>query len=143
MDGDRTEDSENNAVSDLHLHVTDLQKETIGNLFNHYDWEFTEVSAEKTPENQDSNAATGDIAHQDGSVDLDPPECVPGYHVNHIQGQAECEYCLCKPCITDERNRQLWWEEESQEPNCYNHKRRKDVYKRFWTMLYHRNVWND
>ncbi len=55
------------------------------------------------------------MAHQNGSVDLYLPECVPGYHVNHIQGQAECAYCLCKPCITDERNRQLWWAAESQE----------------------------
>ncbi|VDI53167.1 Hypothetical predicted protein [Mytilus galloprovincialis] len=65
------------------------------------------------------------------------------YHIEQDQESPECSYCLCRPCITDERNRQMWWENE----NCVPHERnsflRKDKFKRFWTNLFHRGVLND
>jgi hypothetical protein len=47
----------------------------------------------------------------------------------------ECQYCLCKPCITHENNRQMWWETENQIPHERNSMLRKSDYKRFWTKL--------
>ena len=48
-----------------------------------------------------------------------------------------------KPCITNEQNRQLWWETENHPSNQRNTGLRKDKYKRFWTMMFHREVWKD
>lgn len=45
------------------------------------------------------------------------------------------------PCITSETDRQVWWIEKPDRPS--NTHRRKYKYKRFWTMLSHRNVWAD
>ena len=35
----------------------------------------------------------------------------------------------------------MWWLEEPEMANRSNAQLRKDKYKRFWTMLFHRNVW--
>ena len=37
----------------------------------------------------------------------------------------------------------MWWLEEPEMANRSNTQLRKDKYKRFWTMLFHRNVWKD
>lgn len=37
----------------------------------------------------------------------------------------------------------MWWIEKPEMPHRRNTHRRKDKYKRFWTMLIHRNVWAD
>ena len=56
----------------------------------------------------------------------------------------EYPFCLCKPCVTDENNRHLWWEKEPFTPlNPQNSNLRKDKYKRFCVMLYNRGVWSD
>jgi predicted nuclease of restriction endonuclease-like RecB superfamily len=52
-------------------------------------------------------------------------------------------YCFCRPCITNERNRQLWWETDNQIEHERNSQLRKEKYKRFWTNLFHRGVWKD
>ena len=52
-------------------------------------------------------------------------------------------YCFCRPCITNERNRQLWWETDYQIEHERNSQLRKEKYKRFWTNLFHRGVWKD
>ena len=59
------------------------------------------------------------------------------------EGHLECPHCLCKPCITSECFRQMWWETDSVEPDEKNHSLRKEKYKYFWTMLYHREVFLD
>ena len=38
-------------------------------------------------------------------------------------------YCFCRPCITNERNRQLWWETDYQIEHERNSQLRK--YKKF------------
>ena len=50
------------------------------------------------------------------------------------------DYCFCMPCITSQRNRQLWWESDAVPPSDSNHGIRKEKYKRFWTMMMHRGV---
>ena len=37
----------------------------------------------------------------------------------------------------------MWWETENQIPHERNSMLRKSDYKRFWTNLFHRNVWQD
>ena len=48
-----------------------------------------------------------------------------------------------KPCITDGRNRQMWWPSEPALPDRRNTSFRKEKYKFFWTMLFHRGVFLD
>ena len=37
----------------------------------------------------------------------------------------------------------MWWETENQMPQERNSMLRKSGYKRYWTNLFHRNVWQD
>ena len=55
----------------------------------------------------------------------------------------ECEQCLCRPCVLHENNRQAWWPEVDLEAAHNNNTLRKPLYYKFWTMLYHRGVWDD
>lgn len=55
----------------------------------------------------------------------------------------ECEYCLCQPCVLHDNNRQAWWPQDNSEPAENNSGLRKNLYYKFWTMLYHRGVWDD
>ena len=107
--------------------VTREQQEVIQAVFMHNDWDYMEVGErEQYYRNQDGDE-----------------EEIPGMIIPQIQDADECQYCLCKPCITDVSNSQLWWEQEPQEPHTRNSGIRKGVYKRFWTMLFHRMAWND
>lgn len=112
----------------LAIEVTETQRETIRHLFNHNDWNFKEVPVEES-------------ADQSKSVDSDPE--FEDYVIQQSEEAEECEHCLSSPCITCETNRQMWWLEEPEMANRSNAQLRKDKYKRFWTMLFHRNVWKD
>lgn len=127
---------ENNTdTSALHIRVTEEQKELIYAMWNHYGW-----SVEEVPETPctDIDSATSGI-DLDGSVDGN----YDGVHIHPLEECSECMYCLCRPCVTDETHRQLWWKTEVTEPNRKNHKERKRLYRRFWVMLLHRGVFAD
>ncbi|CAG2245020.1 unnamed protein product [Mytilus edulis] len=67
----------------------------------------------------------------------------PGFVIQQDPSKEECRYCFCKPCITDDQNRQMWWHGQSEVAHQRNSSLRKEHYKRFWTMLLHRGAWND
>lgn len=127
----------------LSLLVTEEQRNTIRHLFEHYEWEFNEANStqdnacvnQSTQTNEDENADSQD--NQPGMEDENR------FIIQHDQDCAECPFCFCKPCITNERNKQLWWEDNSQPRHQRNHSLRKEKYKYFWTMMYHRDVWRD
>ena len=108
----------------LAIEVAENQRETIRHLFNHNDWNFKDVPVEES-------------ADQSKSVDSED------YVIQQSENAEECEHCLSSPCITCETNRQMWWLEEPEMANRSNTQLRKDKYKIFWTMLFHRNVWKD
>lgn len=112
----------------LAIEVTETQRETIRHLFAHHEWEFNEVPIE-----DDGNQVQEEQNNDD----------VADFVINQNDEEEECIHCLCRPCITSETNRQMWWLEDPEAPNRSNSQRRKDKYKRFWTMLFHRNVWKD
>ena len=56
--------------------------------------------------------------------------------------EEKCLYCFCSPCVTHESNKQLWWESCSLAAKRYNRSYRKAAYRKFWTMMYHRDIWN-
>ena len=74
------------------------------------------------------------------SQDERPP---PEFHIDQDLSEEECSYCFVMPCITSQRNRQLCWESDAVPPSDSNHGIRKEKYKRFWTMMMHRGVWDD
>jgi len=83
---------------------------------------------------------TDEITESDGGAG---EENENSFIIHQDPNSEECPFCLCKPCITDENNRQLWWETESQQKHIRNHSLRKEKYRYFWTMMYHREVWRD
>jgi hypothetical protein len=34
--------------------------------------------------------------------------------------QEECQYCFCRPCITNEQNKQMWWHDRAEAPHQRN-----------------------
>jgi len=128
MDVDQGEVEETHILC---IRVTNLQHDVIHNLFGHNDWEFEEVPQ----------------ANEEDNVPIEPQEDGqpdgPGYIIPQNSEENECPYCLCRPCITSEDNRQMWWEDRNHAAHDWNNGLRREHYKRFWTMLYHRQVWQD
>lgn len=132
----------------LTLEFTQEQLETVQHLFGHYNWDFVEINGSdrnggsstctsSDASTQTLNTETTDPSQQEG--DRPPPD----FHIAQDLSEQECGYCFCSPCITSETNRQFWWENEEAGPSDRNHGLRKKNYKRFWTMMFHRDVWND
>lgn len=122
----------------LALEVTEEQRETMYHLFAHYDWEYRQIEVkDKMLEQINEDGETTTVSDNgDNSEDKQ-------YIIDQDKDANECVYCLCRPCITDERNRQMWWESENGEPHIHNSLLRKGHYKRFWTNLFHRQVWRN
>lgn len=109
-----------NRIKQLTLNLTQEQIDTIAALFAHNEWELDIQGQVNEAEPEENNF----IIHQNDDA-------------------LECPMCLCKPCITSERNRQEWWETQNN-PACEeNSSSRKEHYRRFWVMLLHRKVWDD
>lgn len=115
---------ENEDTSIITLRVNSDQRESIIQFINFNEWELEEMICE---ENTTGNE---DISADDF--------CIP-----QSQNCDECEHCFCKPCITDGRNTQMWWPSEPALPDRRNTSFRKEKYKFFWTMLFHRGVFLD
>ena len=108
----------------LSLMVTEEQREVIYAMFLHNGWDIDE-------------------AGQSGGH-ISPAASEPNeYQIPHVEGETECPFCLCRPCITNNRFMQAWWEDKTVAPDRRNSKLRKRHYRRFWVMLLHRGVWRD
>ena len=110
----------------LSIYVTEEQKELLYAVWAHNDWEVEEVDSSQVAQ------ATEELS-----------DIITDYTEEQSSSEAECEHCLCRPCITNESNKQLWWEDRNHAPCQRNNMLRKPIYKRFWTMLLHRRVWED
>ena len=118
------------------LHVSEEQVDTISHLFSHYDCNFNEISR-IVAENSGSSAETvlnrNDVACQTTpeteTVDNND-DAFQEYHIPQNPEEQESRFCLCRSCITDEQNRQMWWENENQAPSRRNFALRKERYKR-------------
>ena len=64
-------------------------------------------------------------------------------NANTPDGSLECPHCYCRPCITSETNRQLWWPITNSEPNERNRGIRNKIYKKFWSMMHNRYMWSE
>ena len=93
-------------------------------LFAYSGWDWNPDEKENVAENPEVSPSSGPAI--EGNAD-----------------RAECPDCLCRPCVMDESHRQLWWPENPHAPSRSNNSNRKKLYKKFWTMLSHRGVWDD
>lgn len=86
----------------------------------------------------------GDVIIRDERVnnDIEYFRQHPGQENQFGDGEM-CQECFCRPCITSEDNRQAWWPEAqfAALPAPINSTSRKRLYKKFWTMIYHRGGW--
>ena len=105
-------------------------------MFVHHDWDIVE-------HNVSSLDITSSSASNTDNIHRPIIEEEPGLVIPPIMEEDECPYCLCRPCVTDDSNRQLWWEIAPKPSSKKNNKLRKPVYKRFWTMLFHRRAFLD
>lgn len=129
-----------NESTKLSLFVNEEQKETILSLFGYYNWDVNELNDEQATCVNESTQ-TDEILENDDNANEDTE--VNRFVIQQNEDRDECPFCLCKLCITDESNIQMWWETEGQQRHRRNNSLRKEKYKYFWTMLYHRDVWRD
>ena len=126
--------------STLSLRVTEDQKLLIYSMWAHYDWEVELADVSQASSESVCAQCNGNMAVTTGpNEDPDPVD----FHIPPQEGEAECPYCLCQPCVTSECFRQFWWETENYAPNDDNSRFRKEHYKRFWVMLLNRGIWRD
>ena len=110
--------------------ITAEQCDAIEAFFAHTEWPF---QCSTHSDNQDLDQ-TADLVDR----------VVPGFVIpQDTDATPECPMCFCRPCITHEKNIQMWWESIPQPPHNRNNGVRKKLYKRFWTMLFHRQVWQN
>ena len=133
---------------DIHLTlaVSAEQLDTINHLFTHYNWTYREISRTERNFPESSHPRHSNISDVSTQTESMQAEGDPGgepYVISQNQEETECPYCLCRPCITNEQNRQLWWETENHPLSQRNTGMRIEKYKRFWTMMFHREVWKD
>lgn len=123
----------------LVLNVDSAQREVIRQLFNHFDWDFDGAvqQVETIMTNHHHQNTNQDMPHVIDDAD------VPGFIDPPDVNAAECPYCYCRPCVTDNVNRQMWWGDAAVAPSRWNSRKRKCLYKKFWTMLTHKQAWTD
>ncbi|CAC5363503.1 unnamed protein product [Mytilus coruscus] len=120
------------------LLVTEEQKETIYSLFGYYNWDVNLVDSDNEIAKVTTlSTQTSDIVHEEIEDGIEENQ----FLIEQDQECEECPFCFCKPCNTSENNRQMWWESEPQCRHKRNHSLRKEKYKYFWTMMFHREAW--
>lgn len=130
----------------LTVDFTAEQLEAVRIFFNYNDWDFEEISSSDTSGRLSTNCAVSTQTQSSDSnisVESQDDQPAPEFHIDQDLSANECAYCFCRPCITSETNRQFWWETDEAPPSGNNHGLRKEKYKRFWTMMFHRGVWDE
>ena len=83
------------------------------------------------------NTCTPGVTNEEASKNNEDFEPLRNQQDQNID---ECLHCFCRPCITNKVNEQQPWEDEPHPGHVRNKSLRKETYKRFWKMMYHRNV---
>ncbi|CAC5418266.1 unnamed protein product [Mytilus coruscus] len=108
------------------LLVTEEQKETIYSLFGYYNWDVNlvdsdnEIAKVTTMSTQTSDNVQEEI--EDGIEENQ-------FRIEQDQECEECPFCFCKPCITSENNRQMWWENLLKHSTSYTVSDANEIHK--------------
>lgn len=146
----------------LYKWVIDVDKEHWDCAFYHVDLPSSEVSTDDAPPDADNlihvsiqvrpeqepllrqfMMENGIERLDDAAVDSSSLNLQPGYRIMPSPDALQCQFCLCRPCVIDESNRQSWWKTQSDEPTVESSYLRKKAYYKFYTMLYHRGLWSN
>lgn len=122
------------------LEVSDEQYDVIQGIFTQFGWDIPGSDHQTSVDMVDVGTDTDDLCGVDRDENIETP-----YVIEQNPEREECPYCYCRPCITSEENRQFWWK-EGRGPGSKskrNSSLRKELYKKFWTMLFHRMVFRD
>ena len=92
--------SENTNMLRVTLELLPYQVETISQLFHHNEWDYKEIERQIVPTTSTTPGETGNGDNSDSNNITD-------FRIQENPEQDECPYCLCRPCVTDESNRQL------------------------------------
>ena len=122
----------------LCIKVTTAQHEAIRELYYKNNWSLTCVKQDDHVKLWHMEAVLQDVL-RDQEDNESPP--LPSVDLNHPDSL--CPACLCRPCCTNNDNRQLWWPVVNTLPNPANRTTRLKIYKCFWAMLLNRGVWKD
>ena len=95
------------------LKLSQEQFDTVQSLFGHYDWDWDKALEDGTSHFE-----------LDPAMALDPAPHAPLFYIPHCEGSDECVYCLCGTRITDDSNRQFWWEDGPQPPVIENSRKK-------------------
>lgn len=125
----------------LVLKVDGAQKAVIQQLFCHMKWNYNQALQKVEVVAVAPASLPASAQKQEISEEEEPEE--PGYVDPHDLNAEECMFCFCKPCITDNVNKQMWWEDALQPVSRWNSRRRKCHYRKFWTMLTHKQAFDD
>jgi hypothetical protein len=101
----------------ISLIVTEEQKETLLSMFGYYGWDVDGVNDSKVTQVNEATQTDEITEESDGGAG---EENENSFIIHQDPNSEECPFCMCKPCITDENNRQLWWETESQQKHIRN-----------------------
>ena len=114
--------------------VSQEQKDATEKLFTENNWPMILECNEGVHINE---SCLRDRQCENNSDDNEEP-----FHIGQDPEADMCPHCLCRPCITSEVHRQLWWAAGPEPAHRLNRKWRKVAYRKFWTESYHRGVWN-
>ena len=150
----------------LCLIVTEEQENAIEGIFNFHGWTLERANDENhgcvssvNEADQANNTDEGEVSRGTVPMRVDYTNChqnqpeTSGHcteraercqnNTNAPDGSLECPHCYCRPCITSETNRQLWWPITNSEPSEHNRGIRNKIYKKFWSMMHNRYMWSE
>ena len=121
-----------NEITPLFLGVTEEQRKAIMELYSQNNWDLNEMS----------ESTRSQCNHQNCHAQVQENSLNPEPLIKMDPSDEKCPHCLCRPCIISEQFRQSWWASQNERPRIQNSGLRKTAYRKFWTMMYHRGVWN-
>ena len=127
--------ADGDVINEYKLLLSANQIEAVKQLFEKNDWDL-----KISDSSLDITAVNNDIC-TDKSKRKDMKRLGEIFNQETNEDEDKCVFCLCSPCVTDERNRQSWWPAEISEPSLQNSRQRKNCYQRFWGMLANFGVW--
>jgi hypothetical protein len=134
------------------LELSEEQRSAIEALFAYNNWDLIVVSEKTIPgpirtsedactssSRMECDALVGQTAGNEDSDRSDGQgDGGDGSYSDQELGEGQCQFCLCSPCIT--QNRQAWLG-HGQNARPANNLIRKDKYKKFWKLLDTRGTW--
>lgn len=130
-------------AKEITLQLSDDQLDNLRGVLNHFGWDLDSVIVNENNSSVDAetqtDTCTPGVTNDEASENNEDYE---PFRIQQDQNIDECPHCFCRPCITNEVNKQQWWEDEPHPGHVRNKSLRKETFKRFWTMMYHRNVWS-